>query len=94
MRVQLGYHVLELANAKDALYSPSGGVVRQDATGKAGTDIGTALSSTLQFHIDKHQIFFVGYSHLFAGDYIRKTAATPEAARDLSALWIQYILKW
>ena len=94
MRVQLGYHVLELANAKDALYSPSGGVVRQDATGKAGTDIGTALSSTLQFHMDKHQIFFVGYSHLFAGDYIRKTAATPEAARDLSALWIQYILKW
>jgi len=94
MRIQLGYHLLELVHAKDALYSPSGGVVRQDATGKAGTDVGSALSSTVQFHLDKHQIFFVGYSHLFAGDYIRRTAATPAAARDISALWIQYIFKY
>ncbi len=94
LRIQLGYHFLELVHAKDALYSPSGGVVRQDTTGRAGTDVGSAISSTFQVHIDKHQIFFVGYSHLFAGDYIRNTAATPAAGRDLSALWVQYILKW
>ena len=94
LRMQFGYHALELVHAKDALYSPSGGVVRQDPTGRAGTDVGSALSSTFQVHIDKHQIFFVGYSHLFAGDYIRNTAATPAAGRDLSALWVQYILKW
>lgn len=94
LRVQLGYHVLDLANAKDALYSPSGGVVRRDRTGNSGTDVGQALSATLQIHIDRHQIFFVGYGHLFAGDYVRNTAASPAAARDLEALWIQYTLKW
>ena len=94
MRATLGYHAMTLANAKDALYSPSGAVVRQDRTGRAGTDIGNAVSAALQFHIDRHQIFFVGYSHLFAGDYIRNTAATAAAARDLSALWIQYSVKW
>ncbi len=94
MRATLGYHYLQLANARDALYSPQGGIVRQDTTGRAGTDVGNALSSTVQFHLDRHQIFFVGYSHLFAGDYIRRTAATPAGARDLSALWIQYIFKY
>ncbi len=94
VRATLGYHVLDLAQAKDALYNPSGGVVRQDPTGRAGTDVGTALSATLQFHLDRHQMFFVGYSHLFSGDYIRRTAFTPAAGADISALWIQYTLKW
>jgi hypothetical protein len=48
----------------------------------------------VQFHLDNHQIVFVGYSHLFSGPFIKKTAATPGAAKDLDALWLQYTFKW
>ena len=40
MRIVAGYHVLNLDSAKDALYTPSGSVVRQDLTGKAGRSVG------------------------------------------------------
>jgi hypothetical protein len=93
-RATLGFHVLSLAHARDALYNPQGNVVRQDPTGRAGTDVGDALSTTVQFHLDNHQMFFVGYSHLFSGPFIRKTAVTPGAAKDLDALWLQYTFKW
>lgn len=94
VRATLGYHVLALDRARDALYNSSGGVVRQDLTGKAGKDVGEAISTGVQFHLDNHQIFFVGYSHLFGGRFIRQTAVTPGAAKDLDALWVQYTLKW
>lgn len=94
VRFQGGYHVLNLDQAKDALYSTSGGVVRQDLTGRAGTDVGTALSGALQFHLDNHQMVLVQYSHLFSGEFIRRTAVNRDAAKDLSALWVQYTLKW
>ncbi|OWK35905.1 hypothetical protein FRUB_08468 [Fimbriiglobus ruber] len=94
VRCTLGYHVLSLDSAKDALYNPQGSVVRQDPTGKAGTDVGDAISSTVQFHLDNHQIFLVGYSHLFSGQFIKMTATTPGAAKDLDAVWVQYTYKW
>ncbi|QJW92918.1 hypothetical protein FTUN_0415 [Frigoriglobus tundricola] len=94
VRATLGYHVLSLDSAKDALYNTSGGVVRQDPTGRAGKDVGEAISTTVQFHLDNHQIFFVGYSHLFGGRFIKQTAVTPGAAKDLDALWVQYTFKW
>jgi len=94
MRFTAGYHVLYLDQSKDALYSSTGSVVRQDLTGRSGTNVGTALNGVLQFHIDNHQIVLVNYAHLFAGDFIRGTAVTPGAAKDLDAWWIQYAFKW
>ena len=94
MRLTAGYHVLNLDQSKDALYNSTGGVVRQDPTGRAGTNVGTALNGVLQFHLDDHQIVLVNYAHLFAGDYIRGTAVTPGAAKDLDAWWFQYAYKW
>jgi hypothetical protein len=94
MRATFGYHLLSLDQAKDALYNPQGNLVRQDTTGRAGTDVGQAINSTVQFHLDDHQIFFVGYGHLFSGTFIKRTAVTPAAAKDLDALWIQYTYKW
>ncbi|WP_168218817.1 alginate export family protein [Limnoglobus roseus] len=94
LRIQGGYHILRLDQPKDALYSTSGGVVRQDTTGKAGTDVGQALTGAVQFHLDNHQSIVVQYSHLFSGDFIRNTAVNRDAAKDLSALWVQYTAKW
>lgn len=93
-RVQAGYHVLRLDSAKDALYNTSGGVVRQDLTGRAGTEVGQAMTGAVQFHLDNHQSVLVQYSHLFSGEFIRRTAVNRDAAKDLSALWVQYTLKW
>ncbi|MDB5307363.1 MAG: hypothetical protein JWO38_1565 [Gemmataceae bacterium] len=94
MRITAGYHVMRLDQAKDALYSPSGSIVRQDLTGRSGTNVGDALSGAIQFHIDNHQMVLVNYAHLFAGDFIRGTAVTPGAAKDLDAWWFQYMFKW
>ncbi|MFO0938761.1 MAG: alginate export family protein [Gemmataceae bacterium] len=94
VRLTAGYHILHLDQAADALYNSTGSVVRQDLTGKSGTDVGQAVNGTVQFHIDDHQIFLVNIAHLFAGPYIKATAKTPGAAKDLDAIWLQYNLKW
>jgi hypothetical protein len=93
-RVSGGYHALSLDSAKDALYSPSGSVVRQDTTGKSGTDVGQATQLNLQFHIDNHNVILLSWSHLYAGTFIKDTAINPAAAKDLNAYWIQYTYKW
>jgi hypothetical protein len=94
MRFTVGYHVLNLDEAKDALYNPSGSVVRQDITGKAGTDVGQALNASVQFHLDNHQMINVSYAHLYSGSYIKNTAVNPAAARDSDSIWFTYSLKW
>ena len=90
MRFTAGYHVLSLDQAKDALYNSSGSVVRQDATGKSGTDVGDALSGTVQFHLDNHQMINVSYAHLFSGTFIKDTAVTAAAAKDQDSVWVTY----
>jgi hypothetical protein len=94
VRITGGYHYLTLDQAKDALYSTSGSVTRVDPTGKAGTDIGNAISSSIQFHLDRHQVLNVSYAHLFSGPYIDKTAIDANAKKDVDSIWVQYILKW
>jgi hypothetical protein len=67
------YHHFYLAAAKDALYSAGGVVERRDVTGKAGTNVGDEIDIAINFHLDKHNDFFVGYSQLFSGSFIRNT---------------------
>jgi hypothetical protein len=94
MRYTVAYHVLSLDQAKDALYNSSSSVVRQDPTGKAGVDVGNAISATVQFHVDNHQLINVTYAHLFSGRFIEATAVTPAAARDQDSVWVTYQFKW
>ncbi len=94
MRFTAGYHVLRLDQARDALYNSTGAVVRQDLTGKAGTDVGDAINGTVQFHVDNHQMINFSYAHLFSGSFIKETAVNAAAARDSDSIWITYSLKW
>ncbi len=94
MRFTFGYHYLVLDSATDALYSTGGAVVRQDKTGRAGTDVGNALASSVQVHLDDHQMINVSYAHIFAGQFLKKTAVDPAAARDLDGIWFTYSYKW
>jgi hypothetical protein len=84
------FHVFRLDSSKDALYNAAGTVLRKDPTGKAGTDVGDELDFAVNFHLTRHQDIYVGYSKLFAGDFIKATGpgGSPELA------YVQYSFKW
>ena len=84
------YHVLRLDSPKDALYNSAGVATRIDPTGKSGTDVGEILTGIINFTLDKHQNVFVQYSHLYAGDFIRKTG--PNGSPD--ELYFMYNFRW
>jgi hypothetical protein len=102
------YHILHLDSAKDALYGPQGAGLapeggvreRQDPSGKAGTDVGQVLHVLTNFHLSQHQDIFIGYAHLFAGEYLKQApvpgfkTVTPAQASDGELFYIQYSFRW
>jgi hypothetical protein len=84
------YHVLRLDSPKDALYNSAGVATRQDITGRSGSDVGEVLTGIINFTLDKHQNVLVQYSHLYAGDYLRKTGS----GRSPEILWFMYNFRW
>ncbi len=85
------YHVFHLDSARDALYNASGTVIRSDPTGQAGTNVGDEIDFTTNFHLSLHQDIFLGYSKLFAGSFIHRTAG-PQTGPAL--FYCQYSFKW
>jgi hypothetical protein len=57
--------------------------IRQDITGRAGSDVGEVLNLVVNFTLDLHQNVYLQYSHLYQGDFIRKTG--PPGSPDLLA---------
>jgi hypothetical protein len=84
------YHVLRLDSPKDALYNSAGVPIRIDPTGKAGSDVGEVLTGIINFTIDKHQNVFIQLSHLYAGDFIRKTG--PNGSPNFT--FLMYSFRW
>lgn len=92
--VQGQAHNFHLASSRDALYSASGALIRQDRTGRAGNYVGQEFDLLLNFHLTRHQDVFLSYSYLFAGAFIRQTATTAAGRRDPQALYLQYSYRW
>lgn len=84
------YHILRLDSPKDALYNSAGTPIRQDITGRSGSDVGDVLTVVSNFTIDNHSNVFVQYSHLYAGDFIRKTGA----AGSPDQFYLMYTFRW
>jgi hypothetical protein len=84
-------HVFHLASARDALYNASGVPIRSSPTGTAGTYVGDEIDFTTNFHLDLHNDIFLGYSKLFAGEFIHRT---PGPQTGPALFYIQYSLKW
>lgn len=84
------FHVFRLDSPKDALYAASGRPIRQDPTGQAGANVGEEIDIVLNFHLSNHQDVFVNYSHLYAGDFIKRTGnpGSPDY------LYLQYNFRW
>ena len=55
---------------QDALYNSAATAIRRDPTGKAGNTLATKSTCT-PTSTSPHQDILIGYSHLFAGSYIR-----------------------
>jgi len=90
----LQYHILALDTAKDALYSPAGSVSRVSLNGTAGTDVGQELTFICNFHLGPHSDILIGWSKLYAGDYIRNTAANAAGKADPEMWYAMYNIRW
>lgn len=85
------FHVFHLVSARDALYNAAGVPIRRSPNGSAGTYVGSEIDFTTNFHLSLHQDIFVGYSKLFAGSFLHRTAG-PQTGPAL--FYLQYSLKW
>jgi hypothetical protein len=83
-------HFFYLDSGKDALYNKSGVVERVSPQGNAGKHVGDELDLVTNFHLSFHSDIFVGYSVLFAGEFIRNTG--PSTSPQL--FYLQYSFKW
>jgi len=73
VKLLVWWHMFHLQQARDSLYSAGGGIVRTDAGGTAGTDVGQELDVVLTFLLCPRSNIAIGYSHLYSGDFIRDT---------------------
>jgi hypothetical protein len=92
LTVWLQGHSFYLANSRDALYNAAGNAIRRDPTGRAGSNVGNEVDLTLNFHASKHADVLVGYSHLWGGDFLRKTS--PAGVTDAGQFFIQTSYRW
>jgi hypothetical protein len=88
LSIQLDYHTFWLAQDKDAWYNAAGGPIRRDLTGLSTNRIGEETDFHVRLAVGKYVKFWAGWSHVFAGPYIRQTATTG-TSRDMNWLWLQ-----
>ena len=89
VELTLDYHAFWLAETTDYWFtSNANSTIRTVTPGKNGKDVRTVGASNFAGHeidfttnwkVNKHLSFFVGYSHFFAGDYLRQTGAHSDA---------------
>lgn len=90
VEVTLDYHAFWIAETTDYWYSGNSGnsTLRTTTPGKKGKDVRTVGASNFAGHevdfttnwkVNKHLSLLVGYSHFFAGDYLRETGAHSDA---------------
>jgi hypothetical protein len=84
------YHHFLLASSTDALYNVAGNVAKFDPTGRAGNQVGQELDLIVNIHIDKHQDVMLGYSRLWAGNFLQ-TLGPASGAELFSAM---YCFRW
>ena len=75
------------ASDRDALYNKSGAVFRA-GTGTTASYVGAEIDLLATYNFTRHLLGYVGYSHFFTGEFIRKTGPAKDSDFLYSA--IQY----
>ncbi|MCS7160899.1 MAG: alginate export family protein [Gemmatales bacterium] len=88
--VWIQYHRFWLVSPKDALYGVAGLPSRTDLTGSAGNDVGHELDLIFNFHLSNHSDILLGWSKLYAGDFIKATG--PGQSPEL--FYFMYTFRW
>jgi hypothetical protein len=83
-------HRFWLAEERDALYNAAGRPTRRDPTGAAGRDVGWEVDLYLSLHVSTHCDVLVGWSKLFAGEFISRTG--PDVSPEL--FYVQVGHRW
>ncbi|MBA2658190.1 MAG: alginate export family protein [Nitrosospira sp.] len=84
------YHRFYLANRQDFLYNAAGAATLRDVTGQAGSYVGDEIDVRFNIHVNRHQDILIGYSKLFAGNFLKATA--PGVSPDL--FYAQYNIRF
>ncbi|AWM36639.1 alginate export family protein [Gemmata obscuriglobus] len=84
------YHAFSLDSRRDALYIADGGVLRRDATGRSGTDVGDEIDLLADINLTKHTQLMVGYSKFFGGTFWRRTGNP----NNVQLFYTQCSFKW
>ncbi|MDY3556388.1 alginate export family protein [Gemmata sp. JC717] len=90
MGLSAQYHAFSLDSRRDALYAASGAVLRRDATGRAGSDVGDEIDLLADFHLSNHTDLMIGYSKFFGGTFWRRTGNP----NNVELFYTQYSFKW
>jgi hypothetical protein len=84
------YHNFWLASSRDALFNAAGVPLRQAPLGGAGNYVGNEIDLLLSAQLTTHTNFTIGWSKLFAGEFIKNTG--PDVSPEL--LYIQVNYRW
>jgi hypothetical protein len=98
LRIQADLHVFRLGSDDDALYNAGGGVVRPSVITTAGgrmrdideKAVGEELDLTLLWNVNPRISSLFGYSHFWAGDFIKATGTDD----DVDFAYLQLSLKF
>lgn len=71
-------HYFWRAHQDDALYNAGGGVVRAGSAGSS-QEVGSEIDLTVKASLHKHLSAVAGYSHFFAGDFIKESGTAEDA---------------
>ena len=87
VKLQLDYHAFWLADTADAWYRANGITAVRPINKGADNFVGTELDFTATWKATKQLSFLVGYSHFFAGDYLKQTGS--KASDDADFAYVQ-----
>ncbi|MCI0457855.1 MAG: alginate export family protein, partial [Gemmataceae bacterium] len=88
------FHHFTLAASQDALYNAAGVAIRRDPTGRAGRDVGNEIDLIVNFHLGPHSDILTGWSKLYAGSFIERTAATAAGRISPELFYFMYNFRW
>jgi hypothetical protein len=81
-------HHFRLAEANDFLYNAGGVPTRRSLTGLDSRDVGNEIDLFVNFHLTPHADVLIGYSKLYAGEFIRRTG--PDVSPELFYVMCNY----